>query len=147
MDNAIAVIRLGQKSSVEGKGEAVVEGFIPTEAYPAGLVVTEDMLYVANLEGEGAREPTGKNFTPHQQAATVSIIPMPDKATLKIFTERVEAANLLYRTKLTDRLPRKGVEPKPVPERIGEPSVFKHVVYIIKENKTYDQVCACSVTK
>ncbi|MDQ2752980.1 MAG: alkaline phosphatase family protein [Bacteroidota bacterium] len=30
--------------------------------------------------------------------------------------------------------------PVPVPERIGEPSVFKHVVYIIKENKTYDQV-------
>jgi hypothetical protein len=32
------------------------------------------------------------------------------------------------------------VAPKPVPERIGEPSVFRHVVYIIKENKTYDQV-------
>jgi phospholipase C len=30
--------------------------------------------------------------------------------------------------------------PKPVPERIGEPSIFKHVIYIIKENKTYDQV-------
>ncbi len=29
---------------------------------------------------------------------------------------------------------------RPVPERIGEPSVFKHVVYIIKENRTYDQV-------
>ncbi|MEJ7660189.1 MAG: hypothetical protein WKG07_11480 [Hymenobacter sp.] len=30
--------------------------------------------------------------------------------------------------------------PVPLPERIGEPSVFKHVVYIIKENRTYDQV-------
>jgi hypothetical protein len=30
--------------------------------------------------------------------------------------------------------------PRPVPERVGEPSVFKHVVYIIKENRTYDQV-------
>ena len=29
---------------------------------------------------------------------------------------------------------------RPVPERVGEPSVFKHVVYIIKENRTYDQV-------
>jgi hypothetical protein len=28
----------------------------------------------------------------------------------------------------------------PVPERIGEPSVFKHVIYFIKENRTYDQV-------
>ena len=36
--------------------------------------------------------------------------------------------------------PRKNVAPKPLPDRIGEPSVFKHVIYIIKENKTYDQV-------
>ena len=28
----------------------------------------------------------------------------------------------------------------PVPERHGEPSVFKHVIYVIKENRTYDQV-------
>jgi phospholipase C len=35
---------------------------------------------------------------------------------------------------------RPNINAVPVPERIGEPSVFKHVVYIIKENKTYDQV-------
>ena len=29
---------------------------------------------------------------------------------------------------------------QPVPERVGEPSVFQHVIYIIKENRTYDQV-------
>ncbi|MDB5089735.1 MAG: phosphoesterase, partial [Mucilaginibacter sp.] len=37
-------------------------------------------------------------------------------------------------------LPRKNIAPKPMPERIGEPSVFNHVLYIIKENRTYDQV-------
>src|SRR6185437_11617086 len=37
-------------------------------------------------------------------------------------------------------LPRKNVVPVPMPERIGEPSVFNHVIYIIKENRTYDQV-------
>ena len=36
--------------------------------------------------------------------------------------------------------PRRDQPPRPVPERIGEPSVFKHVVYVIKENRTYDQV-------
>ena len=36
--------------------------------------------------------------------------------------------------------PRPNVPPRPVPERVGEPSVFKHVIYIIKENRTYDQV-------
>jgi phospholipase C len=28
----------------------------------------------------------------------------------------------------------------PVPRRKGEPSMFQHVVYILKENKTYDQI-------
>jgi hypothetical protein len=83
---------------------------------------------------------TKKGFTVHQQEATVSMIDLPDKSTLRGYTARVEAANMLFRTKITQRLPRKDVAPKPVPERIGEPSVFKHVVYIIKENKTYDQV-------
>ncbi|MCX6237993.1 MAG: beta-propeller fold lactonase family protein [Bacteroidia bacterium] len=140
MDNAVAVVTLGEKSSVSGKDNSVVNGFIPTEAYPAGLVLTENTLYVANLEGEGARVENNKRFTVHEQEATVSIIPLPDKNTLKSYTSRVEASNMVFRTKLTQRLPRKGIAPKPVPERIGEPSVFKHVVYIIKENKTYDQV-------
>jgi hypothetical protein len=36
--------------------------------------------------------------------------------------------------------PRSGAKPVPVPERHGEPSVIEHVVYVIKENRTYDQV-------
>jgi YVTN family beta-propeller protein len=140
MDNAVAVVRLGVKSSALGKEESLVEGFIPTEAYPAGIVLNDNTLYVANLEGEGARAATKKNFNSHQQEATISIIPLPDKNTLLSYTIRVETANMMFRTKLSQLLPRKGVAPKPVPERIGEPSVFKHVVYIIKENKTYDQV-------
>ena len=140
MDNAVAVIKLGEKSSKQGRGKSEVTGFIPTEAYPAGLVLTDNILYVANLEGEGARAATNKTFTPHQQEATISIIPLPDQSTLRQYTARVEASNMVFRTKLTQRLPRKGIAPRPVPERIGEPSLFKHVVYIIKENKTYDQV-------
>jgi YVTN family beta-propeller protein len=140
MDNAVAVINLGINSSASGKGKSVIEGFIPTEAYPSGIVLTDKKLYVANLEGEGAKVENNKRFSIHQQKAMVSVIPLPDKNELKTYTARVEAANLLFRTKLSARLPRKGIASKPVPERIGEPSVFKHVVYIIKENKTYDQV-------
>lgn len=140
MDNAVAVVKLGATASASGKGKSFINGFVPTEAYPAGLVLTDSLLYVANLEGEGARSATNNSFNSHQQEATVSIIPLPDKKTLTSYTARVEAANMMFRTKLTQLLPRKGVAPKPVPERIGEPSVFKHVVYIIKENKTYDQV-------
>ncbi|HUS01918.1 MAG TPA: alkaline phosphatase family protein [Chitinophagaceae bacterium] len=140
MDNAVAVVNLGERLSATGKGRTVVEGFIPTEAYPAGLALTKQTLYVANLEGEGARVLTKGGFSIHQQEATISIIPLPDRNKLKKYTERVEVANLVFRTKISRLLPRKDVAPKPVPERIGEPSVFKHVVYIIKENKTYDQV-------
>lgn len=140
MDNAVAVLKLGAGSSASGRGKSGVEGFIPTEAYPAGLVLTKEALYISNLEGEGAGIVTKKGFSIHEQKATISIIPVPDKNTLAAYTKRVEAANMLYRTKITQLLPRKGVAPKPVPDRIGEPSVFKHVVYIIKENKTYDQV-------
>lgn len=140
MDNAIAVVKLGSSVSASGIGKSVVEGFIPTEAYPAGLVLANDALYVANLEGEGARVASKKGMTIHEQEATVSIISLPNKSQLASYTKRVEAANMLFRTKITQLLPRKEVAPRPVPERIGEPSVFKHVVYIIKENKTYDQV-------
>ena len=42
--------------------------------------------------------------------------------------------------KQTQQPPLAGQAPVPVPLRVGEPSVFQHVLYILKENKTYDQV-------
>lgn len=140
MDNAVAVVKLGAQSSSSGTGNSAVTGFIPTEAYPSGLALSNKTLYVANLEGEGARVATGNKFAIHHEKATVSVIPLPDENILKTYSARVEQANLLFREKISQLLPRKGIAPRPVPERIGEPSVFKHVVYIIKENKTYDQV-------
>ncbi len=55
MDNAIAVLALGKNASSNGEGNSTIKGFIPTEAYPAGLALQGKSLYVANLEGEGAR--------------------------------------------------------------------------------------------
>lgn len=140
MDNALAVIILGEEASFSGKGKSYIAGFIPTEAYPAGLALDSEKIYVANLEGEGARASVDKKYQAHQQEATLSIITLPDDVELSAYTDRVRKANMLFRTKLAQLLPRNNIAPKPVPERIGEPSVFKHVVYIIKENKTYDQV-------
>ena len=79
-------------------------------------------------------------YNSHHQLATVSVIPLPGKALLKQYTDRVKNLNLTFREEITQLVPRQNVAPKPVPERIGEPSVFKHVLYIIKENRTYDQV-------
>jgi YVTN family beta-propeller protein len=155
LDNAVAVIRLGVNAATRGSGKNVVEGFIPTEAYPGGLALDGNNLFVTNLEGEGARVsslegskksaksdglPSFPVYNSHHQRATVSIIPLPGTALLNQYTQRVMNLNFTFREALTQLLPRKNVAPKPMPERIGEPSVFNHVLYIIKENRTYDQV-------
>jgi YVTN family beta-propeller protein len=144
MDNAVAVIDISSQKT---------KGFIPTEAYPGGLAIKDNLLLVTNLEGEGSRvnskdmkkagdTPTtpGGAFNSHHQLATLSFIPLPNDAQLKQFTQNVNQLNLMYRSQLARLLPRPNKAPVPVPERIGEPSVFEHVIYIIKENRTYDQV-------
>ena len=148
MDNALAVVALGKKSNVKSAEEnSLIKGFIPTGAYPGAISVSvENQLFVANIEGEGAKIPsqtknsTKSSYNPHRMMASVSIIPVPSADQLKIYTQKVEAASQFFRLALTSELPRKHVEAVPVPERIGEPSLFKHVLYIIKENRTYDQV-------
>ncbi len=164
MDNAVAVVRLGRRACTSATpSESKVLGFIPTEAYPTGLAVSKDgrTLYVANLEAIGPRAtvPKGTNdpdfkmkgprgriistagaFNAHRQMASVSIVRVPAAVTLARYTSRVRANNLAFRAELAESLPRRTVPPVPVPERLGEPSVFKHVLYIIKENRTYDQI-------
>ncbi|MGI4969006.1 MAG: bifunctional YncE family protein/alkaline phosphatase family protein [Janthinobacterium lividum] len=158
LDNAVAVVQLGQAATSAGApGASQLLGFIPTEAYPGGLALSEHMLFVANLEGEGARVSTRAiaqeggeleahlqaapaAFNAHHQRATVSLIPLPNASQLVRYTARVRDLSFAFRKDLAQRLPRPGQAPVPLPERLGEPSVFKHVVYIIKENRTYDQV-------
>ena len=163
MDNALAVIALGQKASHQASaGSSKRLGFIPTAAYPGGIALQHDtLLYVADIEGIGARltvkskknpafqtfipvngkkTPTAGAFNTHRMLASVSIIPVPGKEKLEIYTQQVVHNNRLARLALLKLLPRKNIKPVPVPARIGEPSVFRHVIYIIKENRTYDQV-------
>jgi len=148
MDNALAVVSLGKKATVGSSlKSSTMKGFIPTGAYPGAAVVSPDnLLWVANIEAEGSGIPfytEGSNkakYNSHKEMASVSAIPIPVNGELHAYTERVIASNQHFRLDLTAKLPRKKREPVPVPERIGEPSVIKHVLYIIKENRTYDQV-------
>lgn len=156
LDNAICVIDLKSRALNQTYS---INGYIPTEAYPSSVVLHEDDIIVTNLEANGARAIQAateseintkqrlKNqaardakFNAHRQHASISFIPVPDTILLKSYTEKVRRLNMEYRLELVGRLPRPDALPKPVPERIGEPSVFKHVLYIIKENRTYDQV-------
>jgi YVTN family beta-propeller protein len=139
-DDAICVVRLGANASAKGRGASVVKGYIPTEAYPAGVALLGKTLYVANLEAKGSRVLSANAYSIHQELASLSVIPLPADKQLKGYTRKVKEQSLFFRIALTELAPREHVAPRPLPERIGEPSVFKHVVYIIKENKTYDQV-------
>ncbi len=137
--NAVAVVRFAP-------GGSRLLGLIPVGWYPGAIVhdAVRESVYVANIKGIGSTkllEPGDPvKFKSGQYFGTVSLVPLPSARRLASQT-RVALANLRYGAVLASRLPaRPDQPPRPVPERTGEPSVFKHVVYIIKENRTYDQV-------
>ncbi|MEO8764783.1 MAG: alkaline phosphatase family protein [Ginsengibacter sp.] len=147
MDNAVAVIKLGSNVWPASKGKTLIKGYIPTEAYPSGIAMLNHRLYISNLEAKGSRVLSGSagfkkatGYTVHEEMASISIIPVPTQKILNTYTTKVKMMNLFSRTSFVTGNPRKNIAPRPLPERIGEASLFKHVVYIIKENKTYDEV-------
>lgn len=148
MDNALAVISLGKKAGRKSKLKvSAVNGFIPTGAYPSGINISPaGIIYVGNIEGNGIhigqKNPRGNNliYNSHYMYASVSAIPVPAMKELEAYTDTVIALNDLSRAILAREKPGENISPKPVPDRIGEPSLFKHVLYIIKENRTYDQL-------
>jgi YVTN family beta-propeller protein len=149
-NNCVAVVRLGAKARrTEDRGvpqESRLMGLIPTAWYPGAVVVPDDgtKLFVANIKGVGslslhrARDKRGRNS--HDHLGSVSIIDVPDASRLAKLTQTTNGNNRLAYSLAGLEKPRKGVSPVPVPARHGEPSVFKHIIYIIKENRTYDQV-------
>ena len=148
----------------------VVEGFIPTAWYPGSVKVSGDgkVLFVANVKGVGSlNTPTGRAgpvqevlryhglseserlprspYAPqhvYDARGSVSIVPIPDASELARFSARVEGASS-YAAALAGLAPTEPAQESasaPVPLRPGQHSVFEHVIYVIKENRTYDQV-------
>lgn len=148
MDNALAVIKLGKNATKRaGKSTSIIKGFVPTGAYPSAIsILNPGYLYVCNLEASGVtlglKDKSTDNvvYNSHHELASVSVIPVPGKKELKAYTDTVIAVNDLARATIAREKPGENIQPKTVPDRIGEPSLFKHVVYIIKENRTYDQI-------
>ena len=137
--NAVAVFRFHP-------GESKLLGLIPVGWFP-GAVAYDPLrhrLMVANIKGVGStRGLKGKQaneFNTYQYHGTLSIVPIPQSQELPSLTCTVLEN---YRHPLLEeaRQPARPNQPsRPIPQRVGEPSVFEHVVYIIKENRTYDQV-------
>ncbi len=149
-NNCIAVLTLAFKASEgEQKKErpevSRLAGLIPTGWFPGAVLVAADgkTLYVANVKGHGSLSgprPAEKGKNSHDHLGSVSIIDVPDAARLAEYTIEVNRNNrLAYSLAGLDK-PRADAKPVPVPQRHGEPSVFKHVLYVIKENRTYDQL-------
>jgi len=127
-------------------GKSTLLGLIPVGWFPGAIVHdhSKNQIYVANIKGLSPGRPRKSNgkpeFNSHQYHGSISIFKSPSPRELASFT-RAALANMHYPLLKQAALPARQNQPaRPVPERVGEPSVFKHVVYIIKENRTYDQV-------
>lgn len=128
-------------------GKSELSGLIPVGWFPSAITydAKHKTLQVANIKGFGNRKEKdkqsgGTGFNSHQYHGTLSLVPVPSTRALAGMTQ-ISLRNMRYGLLQEAKLPaRPGEPPRPVPERVGEPSVFKHVIYIIKENRTYDQV-------
>ncbi|MFN7925030.1 MAG: alkaline phosphatase family protein [Bryobacteraceae bacterium] len=145
-NNCIAVV------NVREAGESHVMGFIPSGWYPSALHLTSKMkLYVGNSKGleahanpEGPTSPllngkTSKDSVRDIQRGTVNIVSVSKlRNEIKAWTKQVYD-NIPYKDDyLTMARPAK--EASVIPREVGTGSPIKHVVYVIKENRTYDQV-------
>jgi DNA-binding beta-propeller fold protein YncE len=132
--NSVMVVDIGNP------GGSFVDGFIPTGWYPTGAVFSRDGKQILILSGKGLA-PAANPLTGGMEvrlAGAVSIVPTPDRTTLLEMTRKVTTL-----TPYTDaaRLTPVGVPiGSPIPRTVGSASPIRHVFYIIRENRTYDQV-------
>ena len=123
-----------------------VPGLIPVGWFPGAIQfhAGRQTLCIANIKGIGA----AKALKPGEKSklgtkdffGTVSLVRVPGSKPLAAFT-RAALANMRYPKLAAARLPaRPGQPARPVPERAGEPTPIKHVIYVIKENRSYDQI-------
>ena len=139
--NAIAVMSFDPVD----KGETVLKGLIPVGWYPGAITFDSARNYicVANLKGlpsKPSKKENSAGFNSHQHNGSISIVPVPNAEQLAVLSE--QASKNMRRNAIREAaLPPRDKQPaRTIPERIGEPSTIEHVVYVIKENRTYDQV-------
>ncbi len=156
-NNSVLVVdisnRLTEEAADRGDYLSMVNGFIPAGWYPTALAVSPDngTLLIGNGKGLASRanfpalakDPrTANSHVPYDHPGkifegSVSFVAKPDAARMVAYTDQVRK-NSPYTPEALTRapLPPGGV----IPAKVGDPSPIKHVLYIIKENRTYDQV-------
>jgi DNA-binding beta-propeller fold protein YncE len=145
ISDAIAVMdttKLTAKAAKEGMVEPI--GFVPTEWMPMSLAFTGDKLYVATAKGKG----TGPNNFPQRQvpgqrggrqgsSTYIGTLLYGSLAVLDVKGMEPELAKWTAEVLESNRM--KAAEEK-IQFADGRPDHIKHVIYIIKENRTYDQI-------
>ena len=144
---------LSDDARQNGESVSVVNGFIPVGWYPTALIVSPDnqTLLVANGKGLASRpnypavgdkpvklvRPPAFDYIPRLFQGSIAFIGRPDANEMAAYTRQVRL-NSPYTPEELHRAPiaSRGV----IPDQVGEPCPIKHILYIIKENRTYDQV-------
>ncbi len=153
-NNCVAVF------DVSTPGKSKPEGFIPVGWYPTNVKVIGQKIYVTNGKGlTSMANPKGPNPVGKKQSVSyqqsdnkkpeavqyiaglfkgsLSIIGRPNEKQLSTYSQLVYANTPYTKDK---ELNAQGEEGNPIPMQVGKPSPIKHVFYIVKENRTYDQV-------
>jgi DNA-binding beta-propeller fold protein YncE len=137
--NAVAVFDVAHVGKSSG-GAIWPLGFIPTEWYPSAIAVAGNDLLIATAKGEGA----GPNNMKATLQSSLHPVPHPYIPTLiggslqrlslrvigknlRSFTRQVEEDNLLH------------VDPGKIVFASGA-NPIRHVIYVLRENRTYDQI-------
>jgi YVTN family beta-propeller protein len=138
-NNTVAVVDVSRRWASE------VEGFIPTGWYPTAAMFSADARQLFVLSGKGLssapnpRQGFGRNdYIGSLLTGTVSFLPNPDRTLLDSLTRTARSV-----TAYSDAIrlaPPDAPAASPIPRRVGDVSPIKHVFYIVRENRTYDQV-------
>jgi YVTN family beta-propeller protein len=163
-NNAVAVISLASTpvtpsaadagAKAQGPGQNAeshpsVRGFIPTGWYPTGVLVPPDGKQIYVLSGKGLRshanasgpnpvKGTDSEYIATLLPGTLSALAMPDAAALQRYTATVYS--LTPYTAATRLAPADVPPATPIPRIVGDGSPIRYVFYVIRENRTYDQV-------
>jgi YVTN family beta-propeller protein len=136
-------------------GKTTFDGLMPTDWYPVQVqpdpALGRGKVVVTNDKGIGARGPisdishgpyTKKDYKGHNtydDTGSVTVFTLPSASELKSDTEQVDKDNAWTQIKTIDQ-GKDDTVPSVIPAKLGGSSPIKHVVVIVKENRTYDQV-------
>ena len=137
--------------NVESRGHAVSLGFIPVGwyassvrfAHDGGLLVTnaKGVVPKANRHGPNPTQDVPGNLKEYIASifdGTLSFIdPLTPEAVTAYTAEAIASSPLQAGAAVRNQ---QRPDNSPIPARVGESSPIKHCIYIIKENRTYDQI-------